>query len=255
MDKQLKALIVDDEKHARENLRMLIEEFCPQVSVQGMAESSTKASEFLRDEAPDIVFLDIMMPGKNGFSFLKEHPDRSFEVIFTTAHNEHALQAIREGALHYLEKPINVDELMESVERAGKRIGKQDAKGEQENLDMEKLLEQLRFGNNKTAVSTSDGIEFFNNEEVIHLEAQDQYTAIHLTGGRRVISSKNIKHFEDRLHPAHFFRIHRSHIVNLTHHLKSYSRIDGGIVTMSNGVEIPISRRKLPLFMERIQSL
>lgn len=255
MSLQMTAIIVDDEMHARENLRMLVDEFCPNVSVSGLAENPQKASQLIEELSPDLVFLDIMMPGKNGFAFLADHPERKFEVIFTTAHNEHALQAIKEGALHYLEKPINVDELSEAIERAGKRFHQNRSETEHDKNDFSLLFERLKPGGNKTPISTSDGIEFVNNDEIIHLEAQDQYTSIHLTGDRRMMSSKNIKHFEDKLNPEHFFRIHRSHIVNVTHHLKSYSRVDGGVVILSNGIEIPISRRKLPLFMDRIQSL
>lgn len=252
----LKALIVDDEPHARENLKMLVDEFCPDVEVMALAENASKAERLVDELNPDLVFLDVMMPGRNGFGFLEKLERRDFEVVFTTAHGEHALRAFREGALHYLEKPINVDELMEAVSRVKRtRSASQEPTPLNESAISE-LVEQLHVGGSgKTAIATGDGLVFVDNEEIIHLEAQDQYTNIYLTEGRKMLSSRNIKSFEDKLSPKVFFRLHRSHIVNLVHHLREFRRTDGGIVLMSDGTEVPVSRRKLSLFMERIQSL
>lgn len=251
----IRAIIVDDEPHARENLKMLVEEYCPSIEVVALAESATKAADLVEDLDPDLIFLDVMMPGQNGFAFLSKYEHRGFEVIFTTAHNEHALKAFKEGAVHYLEKPINVDDLIEAVARVERMIDKKVAPSMSDDA-ISKLIDNLApGGSNKFAIPTSDGLLFVNYDEIIHLEAQDQYTTLYLTDGRKMLSSRNIKSFEDKLSERVFFRVHRSHIINLIHHLKEFHRTDGGIVAMSNGVEIPISRRKLPQFMERIQSL
>lgn len=252
----IQAILVDDEPHARENLRMMIESYCENVRVIATADSAKKATELVDELDPDLIFLDIMMPGKNGFAFLEQFDDRSFEVVFTTAHNEHALQAIKNDAVHYLEKPINIDDLLEAVARVEKRVARTAAATPSDER-IARLLESISLtgSGGRTSVSTTDGIAFLDIEEIIHLEAQDQYTAIHLTGNRRMLSSKNIKSFEDKLNDHVFFRIHRSHIINMRHHLKAFNRTDGGVVVMSNGIEIPVSRRKLPQFMERIQTL
>lgn len=252
----LKAIIVDDEPHARENLKMLVNEFCPNVEVMALAENAEKAERLVDELHPDLVFLDIMMPGRNGFGFLQKIEERDFEVVFTTAHGEHALRAFQEGALHYLEKPINVDDLIEAVKRVERIRATETVPDDGKDIVLSEFLEQFHpGGKGKTAIATGDGLVFVDNDEIIHLEAQDQYTAIFLTDGRKMLSSKNIKSFEDRLNDKVFFRLHRSHIINMMHHLREFRRTDGGIVLMSDGTEIPVSRRKLPLFMERIQSL
>lgn len=252
----LKAIIVDDEPHARENLKMLVNEFCPNVEVMALAENADKAERLVDELNPDLVFLDIMMPGRNGFGFLQKIEQRDFEVVFTTAHGEHALRAFQEGALHYLEKPINVDELMEAVKRVARRRASEADSAPSKDASLSEFLEQFQSGGKgKTAIATSDGLVFVDNDEIIRLEAQDQYTSIYLTEGRKMLSSRNIKNFEDKLNDKVFFRLHRSHIINMVHHLREFRRTDGGIVLLSDGTEIPVSRRKLPLFMERIQSL
>ncbi len=252
----LKAIIVDDEPHARENLKMLVNEFCPNVEVMALAENADKAERLVDELNPDLVFLDIMMPGRNGFGFLQKIEQRDFEVVFTTAHGEHALRAFQEGALHYLEKPINVDELMEAVKRVARLRASEADSAPSKDASLSEFLEQFQSGGKgKTAIATSDGLVFVDNDEIIRLEAQDQYTSIYLTEGRKMLSSRNIKSFEDKLNDKVFFRLHRSHIINMVHHLREFRRTDGGIVLLSDGTEIPVSRRKLPQFMERIQSL
>ena len=251
--KRLRALIVDDESHARENLKMLIDDFCPTVEVVALASSAREAETLVDELDPDLVFLDIMMPGKNGFGFLNALDQRGFEVIFTTAHGEHALSAFREGAVHYLEKPINVDDLLEAVQRAERLVLRDDKPADDE---LSRLIAQIHAKDSgRTSIATGDGLIFVNYDEIIHLEAQDQYTMVYLTEGRKLLSSRNIKYFEDKLGDRVFFRIHRSFLINVIHHLKAFHRTDGGVVVMSSGVEIPISRRKLSAFMERIQSL
>lgn len=249
--KRLRALIVDDESHARENLKMMIEDYCPYVEVVALAGNAAAARAMVDEFEPDLVFLDIMMPGQNGFGFLSRFEDRGFEVIFTTAHGEFALNAFKEGAVHYLEKPINVDDLIEAVRRAAKMFK---PLGEAP-VEIEQSLLAADPESGLTSIATSDGLIFVNNDEIIHLEAQDQYTTIYMTNGRKLLSSRNIKFFEERLSRRVFFRLHRSHIINVIHHLRAFHRTDGGIVSMSDGTEIPISRRKLTAFMDRIQSL
>ncbi|MEO0405475.1 MAG: response regulator, partial [Bacteroidota bacterium] len=115
MKESITAIIVDDEEHARMNLAVILEEICPEVEILGSASSAVEAAELIENQDPELVFLDVMMPGENGFSFLSKIPDRSFSVVFTTAHGEHALKAIKEDAVDYLEKPIDPDDLKVAV--------------------------------------------------------------------------------------------------------------------------------------------
>jgi two-component system LytT family response regulator len=256
MNQVVKAIIVDDEEFARENLKMFVEDFCPEVSVMALAPSAREAYALIEELDPDLVFLDIMMPGDDGFSLLSRFEERRFSVIFTTAHNEHALRAIKEDAVDYLEKPINIEELQGAVKKAASLLElKKGANLSDERLSQ--ILENLSMHNpvEKTAIPTRDGYAIVKNADIIHLEANESYTNIYLTGDRKFLSSKTIKVYEDRLSKGMFFRTHKSHIINITHHLKEFNRTAGNYAVMSNDAEIPISRRKLPTFLSRISGL
>jgi len=255
MDEKFRCLVVDDESNCRENLQMLLEEFCPEVTVIGLAQNGQEAREIIENESPDIVFLDIMMPGEDGFKLLKTLDNRNFALVFTTAHNEYALRAIKESAVDYLEKPININELKEAVQRAISRLGNREAKASAGG-NIEHMLRELANHHSveKTAIPTRDGLAIVKNNEIIHLEADESYTTIYLTEGRKYLSSKTIKVYEDHLNPNMFFRTHKSHIINMAHHLKEFSRSDGNVAIMSNNAAVPISRRKLTPFLEKIST-
>lgn len=248
----MRALIIDDESHAQENLQILVEEFCPEVKILALASNANEARNLVEEHQPDLVFLDIMMPGKNGFAFLEDYNDRKFVVIFTTAHGEHAMKALKVQAIDYLEKPINIDDLQAAVRKASDFIAlKKGATSNDQRI--ERLLSSIV--SDKTAIPTSDGLAIVKSEDIIHLEAYDNYTTVFLVNNKRLVSSKNIKLFEDKLSEQIFFRTHRSHIINFAHHLSEFKRVDGNIAVMSDATEIPISRRKLPIFLDRIAQL
>lgn len=256
MSTRINAIIVDDEQLARENLKMFVDDFCPEIHVMALAANAAEAHRLVDELNPDLVFLDIMMPGEDGFSFLKNYDERKFSVIFTTAHNEFALRAIKEQALDYLEKPINIEELQKAVLKAVDHI----ELTRNSNLSddrLQRILENMALENSteKTAIPTRDGLAIVKNADIIHLEANESYTTIHLTGDRKYLSSKTIKVYEENLNERMFFRIHKSHIINITHHLREFSRTGGNMAVMSNQIEIPVSRRKLPAFLDRISSL
>lgn len=256
MNKTLSALIVDDEEFARENLKMLLEEYCPEVNVVGAAGSAIQSRIMVEEHNPDIVFLDIMMPGEDGFSFLESQKDRSFQVIFTTAFREHALRAIKESAIDYLEKPIDIEELRRAVKKAEENI-KLKSPSNISNDRLTKVLQDIVLTNSveKTVVPTKDGLAIVKNTEIIHLEAMENYTMIYLVGGKKYMSSRSIKAFEDRLDPNMFFRVHKSHIINIAHHLKEFLRNEGLIAVLSDGTQVPVARRKLQEFLDKIDQL
>jgi len=253
MSTHLQALIIDDEEFARENLRMLIEDFCPDVAICGLASSAKEARRMVEEMNPDMVFLDIMMPGEDGFTFLQSLEGRNFQVIFTTAFREYALKAIKESAVDYLEKPIDIDELQAAVEKVRKYREEKKRGGIPEER-MTRILKDIALTNTveKTIIPTRDGFAVVRNTDIIHLEAAENYTTLHCIGGKRYVSSKSIKTFEDRLDPEMFFRVHKSHIINLTHHLKEFSRAEGNIAVMSDSTQIPVARRKLQEFLNRL---
>jgi len=256
MSQSVNAIIVDDEEFARENLRILLEDYCPQVRVNGLASSASQARQMIEEHNPDLVFLDIMMPGEDGFMFLKSIEDRKFQVIFTTAFKDYALRAIKESAIDYLEKPIDIDDLQSAVAKAEELIGQKKTTRVTDGR-LSKVLESIVLTNSveKTIVPTKDGLAIVKNTEIIHLEAFENYTTLYLTSGKKYVSSKSIKAFEDKLDPNMFFRAHKSHIINIAHHLKEFNRSEGNIAVLSDGTQVPVARRKLQEFLDKLSGL
>jgi two-component system LytT family response regulator len=256
MSQTINAVIVDDEEFARENLRMLLEDFCPEVKVIGLASSAGQARQFIEELNPDLVFLDIMMPGEDGFMFLNSIEERKFQVIFTTAFRDYALRAIKESAIDYLEKPIDIDDLQKAVSKAGELVAQKKTSRVSDDR-LTKILENIALTNTveKTIVPTKDGLAIVKNTDIIHLEAFENYTTIYLVGGKKYVSSKSIKAFEDKLDPNMFFRVHKSHIINISQHLKELIRSEGNIAVLSDGTQVPVARRKMQEFLDKLSGL
>jgi two-component system LytT family response regulator len=248
----LKALIVDDEFNARNNLKILIDEFCPELKIIGLVESAEEARIIIEKEKPDVVFLDIAMPKEDGFSLLKSYKNRDFSVVFTTAYNEYALKAFKENAIDYLEKPISIDDLRKAVQKVMKVHGSNEQRTPAE---ISELVDEAMEGkNDRISIPTRDGYVIIRNTDIIHLEASDNYTMIYLIDGSRHLSSKNIKVYEENLNQEVFFRTHKSHIINVEHHLKEFSRSEGNMAVLTNGINVPIARRKMSNFLSRINT-
>jgi two-component system, LytTR family, response regulator len=250
---KISALIVDDEPNCRLNLKLLLEEFCPEVTVTGLAENTQKARELISKFRPDLVFLDIAMPNEDGMTMLENMKERDFAVVFTTAHNEYALKAFKEDAVDYLEKPLNIDDLQNTIRKVQRFLVAN-------TIDIEEHFSQLdnlktNEYHNKISIPTKEGYLILNNDEIVHLEACDNYTKIFVSNGKRYLSSKNIKVYEDMLNPKVFFRSHKSHIINLANHLKEFSRAEGNVAVMTSGVHVPIARRKISEFLAKINQL
>lgn len=247
---KLTALIVDDEFNARNNLKILIDEFCPELEIVGVVESVAAAREVIDENEPDVVFLDIAMPTEDGFSLLKSYENRNFSVVFTTAYNEYALKAFKANAIDYIEKPISIDDLQNAVKKVVKMHGTADQKSASE---VSKVMDEISE-NDRISVPTRGGYVIIRNADIVHLEASDNYTMIHLQDGSRHLSSKNIKIYEENLNPSIFFRTHKSHIINIEHHLKEFSRSEGNMAIMTNDINVPIARRKMSGFLTRINT-
>lgn len=243
----LKTIIVDDENNARENLKILVDEFCPQLKVIGLAASVAEARTLIDQEDPEVVFLDIAMPNEDGFELLKHYENRDFSVIFTTAYNEYALKAFKADAIDYLEKPISIDDLQNAVEKLLRIHTIEDTVA----LDAKREADK---SNDRISVPTRDGFIILKNDEITHLEASDNYTMIYLANGSRHLSSKNIKVYEDNLNANVFYRTHKSYIVNVEHHLKEFSRKEGNMAVLQNGKMVPVARRKMTSFLDRINT-
>lgn len=237
----IKALIVDDEQKARNILRHYIESFIPQVTEIQQADSVDAALELLKNYSPGIVFLDVEMPHKNGFDFLVENKNPTFDVIFTTAYNQYAIQAIRFSALDYLLKPVDPDELKAAVLRHLEKVDSEEQKKELYN-NLVQNIEKKEVKDFKIAVPSNQGVFFFTIDEILRLEADKSYTHIHLVNKKPFIASKTLKHFEEMLDEFKFIRTHKSHLIN-PRHITRISN-DNEFILLTDGSKVEVSRRK-----------
>ncbi|WP_295673536.1 LytTR family DNA-binding domain-containing protein, partial [uncultured Mucilaginibacter sp.] len=248
-----KALLVDDEVNNLASLEFLLHNDCEGIKVAGKAQSAAQAREWLQLNDADVIFLDISMPEENGFQFLSSLVNRDFKVVFVTAYNEYALQAIKASAIDYILKPVNIGELQLAVEKV-KRSLKSTAAVEQDRALLRHFLENSgkRSSPKKIALPQLGSISFIEVDDIVSLQADSNYTIIHMKDMHKLVISKTLKDFEDLLDGDLFARIHKSYIVNLKY-IKEYSTIDGGIVKMSDGNQWSISRRQLDMFLEKMK--
>ena len=247
----LRALIVDDEADARDNLRLMLAEHCPEVEVSGQAASAAEAREQIRTLQPNALFLDIKMPGEDGFQLLASIAELDLPVVFTTAYDEFALKAFKQNALDYLEKPIDVDDLKRAVGKLQRMTGELNSTSPSAIAAL--MKDPASPLSTRVAVPGREGLVLLKQDEILYLEANDSYTTIHLRDGKRSVSSKHIRVFENNLDPKTFFRVHKSYIINLSH-LKGFNRAEGNMAVLDGGVMIPVSRRRLPDFLGLINT-
>jgi len=240
----LKAIIIDDEPKGRNILLQLITLHFPQVKVVATGASADEGLNLIDMHKPDVVFLDVEMPGKTGFDMLKEIGDIDFKVIFVSAHNHYALNAIKLSALDFLLKPVDIEDL-------GKAIQRLNAPNVYSARQVPNLLQQIQqpksnFG--KIAIASVNAIEFVNISDIIYCKADNVYTEVHLRDSI-ITATKNLKDFDDILSTHSFFRVHHSYLINMNH-IKKYIKGDGGTVIMNNDAEIEVSRRRKSAFLE-----
>lgn len=239
-DQRLNVIIVEDELHSRESLRNLLHDYCPGTNVLAMSENIEKGLADIRMNKPDLLFLDIEMPGGSGFTLLERLRRFDFEVIFTTAFEHYAIKAIKFSALDYLLKPIDVDELVEAVEKV-----RQKKERAVENLKLRTLLENLNLnkGDHIITLATAEGLEFIKVSDIFYCEADGSYTKFYLKNNGKLMVSKNLKEYENLLSDYGFYRTHNSYLVNLSE-VKRYIKGDGGHLIMNNGDAVSISSRR-----------
>lgn len=248
MDK-ISAVIVDDEEIGRLALRKKINNYCQNVIIGGEASDGKEGIEVIKSIEPDVVFLDIEMPRMDGFEMLQSITQIDFHIIFTTAYDHYAIKAIKYSAFDYLLKPVDIEELKAAVDRAQNHPGtwtNDKINTLQLNLSSQPFLGQI-------AIPTEEGLSFFNVSEIVHLEAQSNYTLIFIQDNSKLLASRTLKEFEELLPTDIFYRTHHSHIINISY-IKKYIRADGGQIVMKNNKHIPISRRKKKSFMENLKS-
>jgi len=242
------AIIIDDELKGRIALSQKLHDYCSDVRLVGEAESGEEGIKLIEKLKPDIVFLDIEMPRMDGFDMLHRLPQKNFDLIFTTAYDQYAIKAIKFAAFDYLLKPIDIEELKMAVSKSNSPTRNTERKLE--------VLDQNLFGKStitKIAIPALEGLLFFNIGDIIHLEANRNYTIIYFNNTPKLIASKTLKEFEDMLPMDIFFRTHHSHLVNLNY-IKRYIKGDGGQIEMYDGTYVDVSRRKKEDFLKAIGS-
>ena len=243
----IKALIIDDESKARNILRILLERHAPAISQIYCADGGEEGLRMIQRHDPNIVFLDIEMPFMDGFDFLGEVEKRNFDIVFTTAYDQYAIKAIRFSALDYLLKPIDTAELKSAVDRY---LLKKNLLNENGKL-YKNFISNLKNINEefpRLAIATQEGVVFFNIREIVRCEANSNYTTFYLNEGKKFISSKTLKEYEKLLEEYPFFRVHKSHLVNLNYILN----FSGTSLILKNGHTVEVSRRKKKMLAERL---
>lgn len=238
----IKTIIVEDEYNAQEFLEKLLHRSFPdKFLVLEKCESVDAAVIAIEKYNPDLVFLDVQMPGKNGFELFKEIKDINFEVIFTTAHSEFAIDAIKCSALDYLLKPINAIDLLDTIKKYDSKLNKA---SQQDKLLL--LLENIETGGSefkKIAFSTESGFELIKTNAILYCEAESNYCSINCLDGRKITLSKTLKHVEELLPNTIFQRIHKSYLVNLNY-VNRFNKINDLKVELTNGETLPVSVRQ-----------
>jgi two-component system, LytTR family, response regulator len=236
------AVLIDDEKNNIDNLRELLHAYCPQVVISGTASSADEGRNHILKSQPDLIFLDIQMPEKNGFDMLKELDAYNFEVIFVTAHDQYAIQAMRFAAVDYLLKPINVNELQLAVGRASKKQLLKEQNRQLENL-IHLLKSQQTKDEQRLALTTLKETRFVKTGDIIRCESSNNYTTFYLQDGEQLLVCRPIYEFEEILNDYGFIRCHQSHLINRSF-IKSWKKEYGDFLLLTNGDEVPISRNK-----------
>lgn len=251
----LNTIIVDDEEFARSSLYFLLQENCSQVNILGIAKSVAEARTLLTAHEVDLIFLDIAMPGENGFELIPQAQIANATVIFTTAYDQYALKAIKANALDYLLKPIDIDELKDAVAKAEKYINLSNAAGNNRNESLKNLAADLtdRAAIKKITLPSGQGYRLVDIDDIIHIEADSNYSVFHLTNLEKIAVSKVLKDYEEILPENRFIRIHKSSIVNLKY-VKEYNSKNGLQVVLNNGEAINVSRRRASDFFDSIKN-
>lgn len=236
----MKAILVDDEKNNLVNLEQLLKTYCPGVEVIATAMDAAAGRTAILQHHPDMVFLDIQMPGKSGFDLLRELQQYDFEVIFVTAFDQYAIQAVRFAAVDYLLKPVNIEELQSAVGRALAR-----SRDKKKNLQLENLIQLLQEqkDDHRIALTTMKETRFIRTQDIVRCESSNNYTLFFLANGEKLTASRPIFEYEELLKGYGFIRCHQSHLVNRKY-VKSWVKEDGGFLLLENNHQVPVSKNK-----------
>ena len=231
----MKTIIIDDERNSREILDSILKEYCEGVEVVGEAESVTSGIQVINNLQPDLIFLDIEMPGGDGFKILEAFEEANFLTCFVTGYEQYAIKAIKHGAFDYLLKPIDIDDLVIAVEKA-KKI----------------LNEQSQKQNQSLIISDGQRMWVVKQEDIIHIKAEDNYSILYLDNDEKIISSDSLNHYEGMLEEHGFFRSHKSHIINFKA-VASVGKGRASTIKLKNGDTVALAARRKKSFYDLLK--
>ena len=245
-----KVLVIDDENRTRDLIAKMINSFGLDIVAIPAGESVASGIKAIEKHRPDIVFLDIQMPDGTGFDLLRSIPNKSFEVIFITAHEEFAIKAIKFSALDYILKPVDADELKNALEKALNSIGSKKEESQFDALQLNIQQNQKR----RLVLKTQESVHVIELDNIIRCEADRNYTSFYLVGGKKILVSKTLKDYETLLSGHNFLRVQQSHLINLDY-VARYDKGNGGSVVMKDESEVPLSPAKRDIFFKILDNL
>jgi two-component system LytT family response regulator len=244
-------IIIDDEEHCRDVLHLLLKRYCPELQVAAVCAGAGEGLKAIAKFQPQLVFLDVEMPGMNGFELLEALGRPNFSVIFTTAYDQYAIKAIRHSALDFLLKPVDKDELVAAVKKA---VGQHHTSGPKTEALLQ-FLHQHMQPNERLALPTVDGLRMMPVREITYCESEGSYTRVFLQQHTTpLLICRSLKEVEEVLKDKGFFRAHNSYLINLSYMYK-YIKGDGGEIIMTDGRSVPLSRHRKQEFLTRIEKL
>lgn len=246
----IRALLVEDDEVSRETMAILLDKHCPDVCIVAEASTVEEAVRTVENENLDLIFLDVELPPGNGFDLLDKIGPRNLQVIFTTAYQDFSLKAIKYDAQDYLVKPIDPVELVKAIDKVHRLIN-QNFNAASHLQELLSEIKSMGATGKNIGIPTEEGIIFIPVADIIRCESDGNYTRIFMKDGRNHFSSKSLKEFEEQLSPFRFFRVHHSHLINLSE-VKKYIRGEGGSVVLSDNSEVDVSRRKKESFINSL---
>jgi two-component system LytT family response regulator len=246
-----RSIIIEDEQDNRENLRLMLQNYCPAVEVIGEASNVTEGLKLIRETKPALVFLDVEMPDGTGFDLLRSLPGFEFNVIFVTAYSGYAIKAIKFNALDYVLKPIDISELCQAVDKVAYKQSADDSMLKLTNLLANMKVSELQ--SRRIALASAESLQMVEIRKIMRLQGENNYTRFFIHGSSPILVSKTIKEYATMLEDYNFFRVHQSHVVNLNF-VSTFIKADGGYIVMQDGEEIGVARNRKAELLEILYS-
>ena len=246
----MKVLIVDNEIHLRKGLKLLLENYCPEVTDIAEANGVKIGLDAISTFNPDILLLDVEMDDGTGFDLMKQIQEPEFQLIFVTAHNKYAIDAFQFSAIDYLLKPVDPDALQKSIHKAAGRMRTNDLHSQVQVLMQQ--LNGIRAKDRKIVLKDLENTWFVKVSDILYCEAEGTYTRFFLQNDNPILVSKNLKEYEEILEPLGFLRTHHSYLAN-PDKIKSYDKTDGGALIFENGLSVPVSQRKKDFILHMLE--